>query len=119
MARTLPPLITEAAALSAAGAGVRRYTMGRTLIGAGADATVVLIEPGGDPVGGVQNSVKVLLRGEDVPEGLPRFDFRDSPPIRLFARLERGCLPLGAASTGGRPWERPASTTPSWSSTGR
>jgi hypothetical protein len=42
-------LITEAAALSVAGAGLLRYEMGPALIGTGADATVVIAEPGDNP----------------------------------------------------------------------
>jgi hypothetical protein len=42
-------LITEAAALSVAGAGLLRYEMGPALIGAGADATVVIVKPGDNP----------------------------------------------------------------------
>ncbi|WP_328664233.1 hypothetical protein [Streptomyces sp. NBC_00328] len=98
MTRTLPSLTTEAAALSVAGAGLRRYEMGPALIGAGADATVVIVEPGDDPgVSGVQDSTKVLLRGDAVPALHPRFEFRAALPIHLFARLDRGCLPLGTA----------------------
>ncbi|CAM5610059.1 hypothetical protein SVIOM74S_07162 [Streptomyces violarus] len=55
MTQTLPSLTTEAAALSVAGAGLRQYQMGSALIGAGADATVVILEPGDDSeVSGVQ-----------------------------------------------------------------
>jgi hypothetical protein len=69
MSRTLPPLIAEAAALSAAGAGLRRYEMGQALIGAGADATVVIVAPGDNPgASGVQDSTKVLLRGDGSPD---------------------------------------------------
>ncbi|MGW2695036.1 hypothetical protein [Streptomyces sp. NPDC001296] len=41
MPPTLPPLVTDAAALSVAGVGLSQYKMGPALIGAGADATVV------------------------------------------------------------------------------
>ncbi|MEU3574328.1 hypothetical protein AB0E96_38880, partial [Kitasatospora sp. NPDC036755] len=34
---------------------------------------------------------------------MPGFRPRNSPPIRLFARLEQGCLPLGAALHRGTP----------------
>ncbi|MGW7367949.1 hypothetical protein ACWGI8_32145 [Streptomyces sp. NPDC054841] len=103
MTPTLPPLITEAAALSGAGAGLRRYEMGSALIGTGADATVVIVEPGDSPGGsGVQDSTKVLLRGDTVPVLYPRFDFEAPLPIRLFARMDGGCLPLGAARGRGR-----------------
>jgi hypothetical protein len=37
----------------------------------------------------------MLLRGERIPDLHPRFDFQDVPPIHLFARLDRGCLPWG------------------------
>ncbi|WP_432975898.1 hypothetical protein [Dactylosporangium sp. CA-233914] len=96
MLRTLPPPITEAAALSVAGAGLRRYEMGPALIGVGADATVVIVAPGDDPKGsGVQDSTKVLLRGDRIPDLLSRF--WGSLPIHVFARLDRGCIPLGTA----------------------
>lgn len=98
MTQTLPPLITEDAALSVAGAGLLRYEMGPALVCAGADATVVIVEAGDDPgVSGVQDSAKVLLRGDGVPALHPRFDFRDAPPVHLFAHLDRGCLFLGTA----------------------
>ncbi|MEU6715877.1 hypothetical protein ABZ897_30795 [Nonomuraea sp. NPDC046802] len=99
----LPPLITEAAALSLAGAGLRRYEMGPALIGAGADATVVIVEPGDHPgVSGVQDSTRVLLRGDTIPSLHARFGFRDALPIHVFARLERGCLSLGTARCRGK-----------------
>jgi hypothetical protein len=98
MTHTLPHLITEAAALSVAGAGLLRYEMGPALICAGADATVVIVEPGDNPgVSGVQDSAKVLLYGDGVPALRPRFDFRGAQPIHLFARLDQGYLSLGAA----------------------
>ncbi len=104
MTQELPPLITEAAALSVAGAGLHRYDMGPALIGAGAEATVVVMAPGDHPgVDGVQDSTRVLLRGDAVPGLHPRFAFRGAPPIHLFARLDRGCLPLGTALCRGRP----------------
>ncbi len=103
MTQTLPPPTTEAAALSVAGAGLRRYEMGPALIGAGADATVVIVEPGDNPgINGVQDSTAVLLRGDAVPALHSRFDFWDALPIHLFARLDRGCLPLGTARCRGR-----------------
>ena len=106
MTHTLPPLITEAAALSVAGAGLLRYEMGPALIGAGADSTVVIVEAGDNPeVSGVQDSTRVLLRGERIPDLHPRFDFQDVPPIHLFARLDRGCIPLGTARCRSRPWK--------------
>ncbi len=98
MSYVLPPLVTEAAALSVAGAPVRRYAMGPALIGVGPEATVVVVATGDDPGGsGVQDSTRVLLRGDRIPELHSRFDFHDSPPIHVFARLERGHLPLGTA----------------------
>lgn len=103
MTQTLPSLTTEAAALSVAGAGLRRYEMGSALIGAGADATVVILEPGDNPaVSGVRDSTKVLLRGDAVPALHSRFDFWEALPLHLFARLDRGCLPLGTARCRGR-----------------
>ncbi|MFJ6384635.1 hypothetical protein ACIQI7_32095 [Kitasatospora sp. NPDC092039] len=96
MAQTLPHLITEAAVLSAAGAGLRHYTLGSALVAAGADATVVILLPGDDPKNGVQNSSRILLCGEKAPDDLrSRLGSRDVPPTRLFARLEQGYLPLG------------------------
>ncbi|MFF1516064.1 VOC family protein [Streptomyces sp. NPDC058305] len=98
MLRTPPSLITEEAALSVAGAGLLRYAMGPPLIGAGTDATVVIVEPGDNPkVSGVQDSVWVLLRGDRIPELHSRFEFRGALPIHVFARMEAGCLPLGTA----------------------
>ncbi|MFQ3556594.1 hypothetical protein QZN11_07255 [Streptomyces gramineus] len=98
MTRTLRSLITEAAALSVAGAGVIRYEMGTALIGTGTDATAVIVEPGDNPgVSGVQDAIKVLLRGDAVAALHPRFQFRAPLPIHLFARLDQGCLPLGTA----------------------
>ncbi|MEV5986335.1 hypothetical protein AB0L85_15110 [Streptomyces sp. NPDC052051] len=103
MTQPLPPLTTEAAALSVAGAGLHRYEMGPALIGAGADATVVIVESGDNPgSSGVQNSTEVLVRGEAVPALDSRFDFWAALPIHLFARLDRGCLPLGTARCRGR-----------------
>ncbi|MFE5560415.1 hypothetical protein [Streptomyces sp. NPDC056544] len=105
MSHVLPPLVSEAAALSVAGAPVRRYEMGPALIGVGPEAAVVVVAPGDDPGGsGVQDSVQVLLRGDRVPELHSRFDFHDSPPIHVFARLEQGHLPLGRAWCRGRSW---------------
>ncbi|MFE1292754.1 hypothetical protein [Streptomyces sp. NPDC058751] len=105
MSQTLPLLITEAAAMSVAGVGFHRYEMGPALIGVGADATVVIVAPGDNPgVSGVQDSTKVLLRGEPVPALHERFAFRDAPPIHLFADLGGGCLPLGTARCRGRSW---------------
>ncbi|MEU9371688.1 hypothetical protein AB0D71_45145 [Streptomyces avermitilis] len=98
MTQTLPHLITEAAALSVAGAGLLRYEVGPALICAGADATVVIVGPGDNPgVSGVQDSAKVLLRGDGVPALHPRFDFPGALPIHLFARLDQGYLSLGTA----------------------
>ncbi|WP_418955903.1 hypothetical protein [Streptomyces tritici] len=95
---TPPPLVTEATALSLAGSGLVRYAMGTALIGAGADATVVVVEPGDDPgVSGVQDATCVLVRGDRIPELHPRFDFLAAPPLHVFARLDGGCLPLGTA----------------------
>ncbi|WOT40588.1 hypothetical protein [Streptomyces coeruleorubidus] len=103
MTQTLPSLTTEAAALSVAGAGLRRYEMGSALIGAGADATVVILEPRDNPeVSGVQDSTDVLLRGDAVPALHSRFDFWEALPLHLFVRLDRGCLPLGTARCRGR-----------------
>ncbi|GIF35686.1 hypothetical protein, partial [Actinoplanes utahensis] len=79
--------------------------MGTTLMGAGADATVVVIESGDRPgVSVVQDSTKVLLRGDTVPDLHSRFMSRTSrPPIHVFVRLGQGCLPLGTAfCRGGR-----------------
>ncbi|MGW5665080.1 hypothetical protein ACWEWG_34250 [Streptomyces sp. NPDC003758] len=98
MSHTLPALVTEAAALSVAGAGLRRYEMGTAVIGAGADATVVIIESGDNPrVSGVQNSNKVLLCGDPIPDLRSRFDFESPLLIHVFVRLDRGCLSLGIA----------------------
>ncbi|MFD7482992.1 hypothetical protein [Streptomyces mirabilis] len=98
MPQTLPPLITEAAALSVAGARLQRYEMGPALIGAGADATVVIVAPGDTPgVSGVKDSTTVLLRGDRIPELHSRFEFRGPLPIHLFTCLDQGCLPLGTA----------------------
>ncbi|MFD3480599.1 hypothetical protein [Streptomyces sp. NPDC058695] len=98
MPHSLPPLIPETTALSVAGAGLHRYGMGSALIATGADATVVIVEAGDSPgVSGVQDSTKVLLRGDTLPVLYPRFDFESPLPIRLFARMDGGCLPLGAA----------------------
>ncbi|MFF2412787.1 hypothetical protein [Streptomyces sp. NPDC058092] len=103
MTQTLPPLITEATALSVAGAGLLRYEVGPALIGTGADATVVIVTPGGIPgVSGVQDSTKVLLHGDMGPALHPRFEFQGAPPTHLFARLDQGCLPLGTARCRGR-----------------
>ncbi|WP_055711089.1 hypothetical protein [Streptomyces torulosus] len=103
MTQPLPSLTTEAAALSVAGAGLRRYKMGPALIGAGADATVVIVESGDNPgVSGVQDSTEVLLRGDGVPALDSRFDFWDALPIHLFARLDQGCLLLGTARCRGK-----------------
>src|SRR3954469_16736786 len=96
MPRTLPSPVAEAAGLSVAGAGLRRYEMGPALIGAGADATVVIVAPGDGPgVNGVQDSTEVLLRGDRIPDLHARF--WGSRPIHVFARLDQGCLPLGTA----------------------
>lgn len=104
MLRTLPSLITEEAALSVAGAGLIRYAMGPALIGAGADATVVIVESGDNPkVSGVQDSVWVLLRGDRIPELHSRFEFRGALPIHVFARLEEGYLRLGTAQCRAMP----------------
>ncbi|WP_217554678.1 hypothetical protein [Streptomyces sp. GbtcB6] len=104
MSQTLPPLITEAAALSVAGERIRRYGMGPALIGAGTDATVVIVAPGDNHgVSGVQDSTKVLLRGDRIPELHSRFEFRGPLPIHVFVRLDQGCLPLGTALCRGRP----------------
>ncbi|MFF3090108.1 hypothetical protein ACFVRB_34480 [Streptomyces nojiriensis] len=103
MSRMLPPLVTEAAALSVAGVPVRRYEMGPALIGVGPEATVVVVASGDDPGGsGVQDSTQVLLLGDRIPELHSRFDFDDSPAIHVFARLEQGHLPLGTARCRGR-----------------
>ncbi|MFJ5842304.1 hypothetical protein ACIQGO_37130 [Streptomyces shenzhenensis] len=103
MSPTFPSPITEAAALSVAGAGLRRYEMGPAVIGAGTDATVVVVASGDNPgVSGVQDSTKVLLRGDAVPALHPRFESGAALPIHLFARLDRGCLPLGTALCRGR-----------------
>ncbi|MGW4196469.1 hypothetical protein [Streptomyces sp. NPDC005004] len=68
------------------------------MIAAGADATVVVVEPGDDPrVSGVRDAHGVLLRGEPVPDLSPRFEFEDAPPTHVFVRLGPGCLPLGTA----------------------
>ncbi|KOV98673.1 MULTISPECIES: hypothetical protein [unclassified Streptomyces] len=98
MTQTLPPLTTEPAALSVAGAGLLQYEVGPVLIGAGADATVVIVTPG-DNVGGsgVQDSAKVLLHGDFGPALHPRFEFQGALPVHLFVRLGQGCLPLGTA----------------------
>jgi hypothetical protein len=91
-------VIAEAAALSVAGAGLRRYKMGEALIGAGADATVVIVAAGDNPgVSGVQDSTKVLLRGDPIPDLHSRFISRNRLPIDVFARLDEGCLRLGTA----------------------
>ncbi|MEV5281876.1 hypothetical protein [Streptomyces sp. NPDC051993] len=104
MLRTLPPLISEEAVLSVAGSGLIRYEMGPALIGAGADATVVIVESGGHPkVSGVQDSDWVLLHGDRIPELHSRFEFRGALPIHVFARLKEGCLPLGTAQCRGMP----------------
>ncbi|MGW4021413.1 hypothetical protein [Streptomyces sp. NPDC005009] len=98
MPQTLPALVTEAAALSVAGAGLRRYEMDTAVIGAGTDATVVIVESGDNPrVSGVQDATKVLLRGDPIPDLRPRFDFESPLPMHVFARLGQGCLPLGTA----------------------
>jgi hypothetical protein len=98
MSQTLPALFTEAAALSVAGAGLHRYEMGTAVIGAGADATVVIVESGDNPrVSGVQDSSKVLLCGDPIPDLRSRLDFESPLLIHVFARLDRGCLPLGTA----------------------
>ncbi|GGU05892.1 hypothetical protein GCM10010256_77280 [Streptomyces coeruleorubidus] len=92
MTQTLPSLTTEAAALSVAGAGLRQYQMGSALIGAGADATVVILEPGDNSeVSGVQDSTEVLLRGDAVPALHSRFDFREALPLHLFAAGPASC----------------------------
>lgn len=98
MSQPLPSLVTEAAAGSLAGARLRRYEMGPALIGAGADATVVIVVPGDNPgVSGVQDSTKVLLRGDRASDLHARFAFREPLPVHVFARLDQGCLPLGTA----------------------
>lgn len=98
MPRALPPLITEAAALSAAGDIVQRYEMGSTVIGAGPGATVVVVVSGDDPrVSGVQDSTRVLLRGDGNPHLHSRFRSRGHPPVHVFVRLDQGCLYLGTA----------------------
>ena len=98
MTQTLPPLTTEAAALSTAGDGLVRHEMGAALVCAGAAATIVIVEPGDDPgVSGVQDSTKVLLSGDGAPALRPRFGLRGALPIHVFARLDQGCLSLGAA----------------------
>ncbi|MEV8451578.1 hypothetical protein AB0467_06505 [Streptomyces sp. NPDC052095] len=103
MTQTLPPLVAEAAALSVAGAGLLRHEVGPVLIGAGADATVVIVTPGGIPgISGVQDSTRVLLHGDMSPALGPRFEPRVAPPTHLFARLDQGCLPLGTARCVGR-----------------
>ncbi|MEU6215428.1 hypothetical protein ABZ891_36730 [Streptomyces sp. NPDC047023] len=98
MTQTLPPLLAEAAALSVAGAGLIRHEVGPALVGAGTDATVVIVAPGDDPgVSGIQDSTKVLLRGHMAPALAPRFEFQGALPIYVFARLNEGYLPLGTA----------------------
>ncbi len=120
MSQTLPPLIAEDTALSVAGAGLFRHEVGPALVGAGADATVVIVTPGDDPgVSGVQDSTKVLLRGDMVPALAPRFEFQGALPIHVFARLNHGCLPLGTArcrGSGGSPIPVHLNH-PNWSST--
>ncbi|WP_344653535.1 hypothetical protein [Cryptosporangium japonicum] len=93
-----PPLISEAAALSVAGDVVRRHALGSTLVGTGADATVVVVAAGDRPGdSGVRDSTTVVLRGDPSPDLHPRFMGRVRPPIHVFVRLEHGCLPLGTA----------------------
>lgn len=90
--------------MSVAGAGLRRFELGPALIGAGADATVVIVACGDHPgVSGVQDSTKVLLRGDKVPALSSRFAFQPPLPIHLFARTDEGCLPLGTARCRSRP----------------
>lgn len=97
------PLITEAAALSVAGSGLRRYEVGSALVGTGSDATVVVLAAGDHPgANGVQDSTKALLRGDKTPDLWARFMSRGArPPIHVFVRLEQGCLSLGTASCRG------------------
>ncbi|MER6275581.1 hypothetical protein ABT202_04610 [Streptomyces sp900105245] len=98
MPQKLPPLITEAAALAVAGVGLHRYEMGPAVIGAGADATVVIVESGDNPgVSGVQDATNVLLHGDAVTALRPRLEFRAPWPLHVFARLDGDCLPLGTA----------------------
>ncbi|WP_436532772.1 hypothetical protein [Actinoplanes sp. HUAS TT8] len=107
MSRTRPSLITEAAAFSVAGDGLHRYEMGPALIGAGADATVVIVAPGDNPRhSGVQDSTEVLLRGDRIPDLHSRFMSRAPLPIYLFVRMDQGCLPLGTAVCRGGASER-------------
>jgi hypothetical protein len=90
--------------MSVAGADLRLSEMGPALIGAGADATVVIVACGDRPgISGVQNSTTVLLRGDKIPALSARFEFRAPLPIHLFARTDRGCLPLGTARCRSRP----------------
>ncbi|GGX86774.1 hypothetical protein [Streptomyces minutiscleroticus] len=120
MSQPLPSLVTEAAAGSLAGARLRRYEMGPALIGAGADATVVIVVPGDNPgVSGVQDSTKVLLRGDRASDLHARFAFREPLPVHVFARLDQGCLLSAPHSAGERRPCPPTSTTPNGSSTAR
>ncbi|MFI6940224.1 hypothetical protein ACIBI4_13195 [Streptomyces sp. NPDC050418] len=103
MTQLLAPVITEAEALILAGTGLCRYEMGSALIGVGSEATVVIVESGDHPgAGGVQDSEKVLLRGSTGRGLYARLTFEPPLPIRLFARVEGGCLPLGLARCRGK-----------------
>ncbi|MBC9716732.1 hypothetical protein H9Y04_29780 [Streptomyces sp. TRM66268-LWL] len=103
MTQMLPSVIAETEALAVAGTGFHRYGMGSALIGAGPEATVVIVESGDHPeVSGVQDSKRVLLSGSADPALCSRFDFWAPLPIHVFARVERGCLPLGVARCRGQ-----------------
>ncbi|MFJ3860407.1 hypothetical protein ACIPRL_29785 [Streptomyces sp. NPDC090085] len=98
MIQMRPPAISEAAALSVAGADPVCYGVGPALVVAGSAATVVIVSPGDHPgVSGVQDSTRVLLPGETGPSLAPRFAFDGAPPLHVFARLDHGCIPLGTA----------------------
>lgn len=115
MPQKLPPLITEAAALAVAGVGLHRYEMGPAVIGAGADATVVIVESGDNPgVSGVQDATNVLLHGDAVTALRPRLDFRAPWPLHVFARLDGDCLPLAPHSGGEGRRHQTISTMPVW-----
>ncbi|MGA5823085.1 hypothetical protein ACPC54_35140 [Kitasatospora sp. NPDC094028] len=98
MTQTLPSPITEAAALTDAGPGFQRYELGPAVVATGPDATVVIVEAGDRPgVSGVQNDTSVLLPGAALPALHPRLVHPAEWPVRVFARLDGGCLPLGPA----------------------
>ncbi|MFF5229496.1 hypothetical protein [Dactylosporangium sp. NPDC000521] len=121
------PLVPERAALSVTGPDARTYRAPHATYAVGAQAIVVLLEPGDRPGGtAVQDERTVLLTPPfpaEVHELVPHDPDEDprswgrpagQMPVHVYVRLPGGCLALGDVRATGGEWQPGERRLVSW-----